>query len=379
MERDAELLSSVLDGVGGASPGPARLCDLLMQIEVNCYGVSPKFVSLGEAVYPRAAVFNHSCAPNATAAFRGTRLCVHALRKIACGEEVCITYCFVGQARAVRRRELKEGHFFDCLCERCVEDELERPGVEALAAASAGRLPGVELLRQAELLLKRGIDTSGKEVFDHELFAPSPGAIGALAGITCLEDACPSGIPPLSQLQGMSAFAVMDLAKSRGLSGLSGKGAYVAALDSMRPPGGSQLQLRRSVRDAAAAFVAAKQQRSPPAVRAALAQLAAVAPPPSLLVTVAGHEAALMHHAARDPAGAVLCEELSLPGFIRSMPRHYPPLGLKLQLYAEALTGCGRTADAERVAAEALRSLRLVYPPESPVVASLQRSFPQLF
>eukprot|EP01062_Namystynia_karyoxenos_P078183 TRINITY_DN8004_c2_g1_i1.p1 TRINITY_DN8004_c2_g1~~TRINITY_DN8004_c2_g1_i1.p1 ORF type:complete len:541 (+),score=128.17 TRINITY_DN8004_c2_g1_i1:73-1695(+) len=392
-DADAELLCSVLESAGEVGHSAERLSRLLMQFEVNCYGIAPRFVSVGEGVYPRAAVFNHSCRPNAMAVFDGVRLRVHTIEHVAPGTELCITYCFVGQTKARRRRELRDGHYFDCGCTRC-RALPDRPGVELLVAACGGGRaapPGVCVLRAEEVLLARGFDPeTGEEVVDADLLAPGPGGMAELAALPeqpseraagAAEGA--SGIPGAAELSATPPWTLKRMAEAHGLSGLATKQDYVAALSALAasaapPPLTAQQRVRTAVRACASELQAAKQRRSPAAAAAAAARAAQLAPPPSLLVTMAAHDAALLHHAAGDPAGAVPSHELSLPGFLLAMPRGYPPLGIKMQLYAEALLAAAREAEARAAAAEALRSLLLVYPASSDVLGFIRRAFPEL-
>ena len=76
--------------------------------------------SLGQGVYPTAAVFNHSCDPNVRnecddsgcLSFYTTRNCVK-------GEELCFPYVDSGMSRSERMKKLRERYGFDCCCERC--------------------------------------------------------------------------------------------------------------------------------------------------------------------------------------------------------------------------------------------------------------------
>ncbi|KAL1849399.1 SET domain-containing protein 5 [Diaporthe australafricana] len=82
--------------------------------------------SSGErAIFLTVARINHSCVPNAqgnvnTALPGGSQFTIHALRAIAGGEEITISYLHDELAiRSVRQQRLKEGYGFECACEIC--------------------------------------------------------------------------------------------------------------------------------------------------------------------------------------------------------------------------------------------------------------------
>jgi hypothetical protein len=73
----------------------------------------------GFCVAPVASFFNHSCLPNCAKSHRGAAVRVVALRDIADGEEVSISYAFLTDSAAKRRQTLRYSFLFDCMCERC--------------------------------------------------------------------------------------------------------------------------------------------------------------------------------------------------------------------------------------------------------------------
>ena len=99
-----------------------RLAKLVSRVNTNGFAVAdPAGTQLGSALYPRAAVrFNHSCVPTAVVSFHGSTLRLHALRRIARGEEVSIPYTELTASRAERQASLKAAYGFDCSCPRCV-------------------------------------------------------------------------------------------------------------------------------------------------------------------------------------------------------------------------------------------------------------------
>ncbi|KAJ5994093.1 hypothetical protein N7451_009817 [Penicillium sp. IBT 35674x] len=117
-----------------------RILHLICQEEANSFGLYPRetgvfpiptpFVDRGEqfaaAVYPTAAIANHSCLPNIIhKADDQGRMVFTASRDINKGEECCISYFDLTQYTdlTTRRQHLKNSFRFTCKCERCVSEE----------------------------------------------------------------------------------------------------------------------------------------------------------------------------------------------------------------------------------------------------------------
>ncbi|PYH45578.1 general amino acid permease [Aspergillus saccharolyticus JOP 1030-1] len=117
---------------------------LICQEEANSFGLYPRETGLfpvpadaldrgeqfGAAVYPCAAIANHSCAPNMThKPDQHGRMVFTAGRDIAAGEECCISYFDLTQFTDLqtRRDRLQTLFRFICRCPRC---ESEEPPVE---------------------------------------------------------------------------------------------------------------------------------------------------------------------------------------------------------------------------------------------------------
>lgn len=82
--------------------------------------------AIGEGTYPIAALFNHSCRPNAVIMFEGALASIHAIEDIEPDTEITISYVDAAHSRSVRQRTLREKYFFDCPCERC-QPSINRP------------------------------------------------------------------------------------------------------------------------------------------------------------------------------------------------------------------------------------------------------------
>lgn len=76
--------------------------------------------SIGTGLYIKAAVFNHSCYPNAHWIFLGSKVEVRATRDILEQEEVVISYLIPWQYdREGAKDTLRNNYYFDCGCKLC--------------------------------------------------------------------------------------------------------------------------------------------------------------------------------------------------------------------------------------------------------------------
>ena len=109
-------------GLPFAEPSAFRL---LSALESNCFGIWPgKDETYGRALYPTAAFFNHSCAPNCESVQLGARgiMDVVVREPVAAGTELCIHYIDCNVPVSARRRELLSTYRFVCMCDRCVHE-----------------------------------------------------------------------------------------------------------------------------------------------------------------------------------------------------------------------------------------------------------------
>ncbi|CAI7670331.1 uncharacterized protein N7487_011107 [Penicillium crustosum] len=124
-----------------------RVLHLICQEEANSFGLYPRETGIfplpnppvdrGEqyaaAVYPTAAIANHSCLPNIIhkADDKG-RMVFTASRDIFPGEECCISYFDLTQYTDLtsRREHLRKSFRFVCQCERCVSEESAEESTE---------------------------------------------------------------------------------------------------------------------------------------------------------------------------------------------------------------------------------------------------------
>ncbi|KAJ5364031.1 uncharacterized protein N7496_009744 [Penicillium cataractarum] len=117
-----------------------QVLHLICQEEANSFGLYPRetgiypppqpLVGRGEqfaaAVYPTAAMANHSCVPNMThKPDEDGRMIFTASRDILPGQECCISYFDLTKHTDLtsRREHLRKSFKFTCQCDRCVSEE----------------------------------------------------------------------------------------------------------------------------------------------------------------------------------------------------------------------------------------------------------------
>lgn len=79
--------------------------------------------SIGAGLYHTASYLSHSCDPNVKASFEGNRLSLVALKDLAKGDELLISFLpasLAGGAKNKRRNLIKEKYRFVCKCSGCV-------------------------------------------------------------------------------------------------------------------------------------------------------------------------------------------------------------------------------------------------------------------
>ncbi|XP_068205929.1 SET and MYND domain-containing protein 4-like isoform X2 [Palaemon carinicauda] len=80
--------------------------------------------SLGAAIFPTLALFNHSCITGQVRYFSGSSAITKSIRFIPKGEQVPENYgqSFTSAPRSERRQYLFDRYWFECACEACVKD-----------------------------------------------------------------------------------------------------------------------------------------------------------------------------------------------------------------------------------------------------------------
>ncbi|XP_072014959.1 histone-lysine N-methyltransferase SMYD3-like [Amphiura filiformis] len=106
---------------------------------------------IGEVIYTRSALFNHSCAPNCCFVFNHSIIEVRNIRDIKPGEECSINYVNLLKPMAKRQRDLYDVYGFWCDCTRCQQnqEEADEESGDSTASDEAEQL-GDKLLRNIE-------------------------------------------------------------------------------------------------------------------------------------------------------------------------------------------------------------------------------------
>ncbi|KAG6379628.1 hypothetical protein JVT61DRAFT_10144 [Boletus reticuloceps] len=137
VETHTHLAHSVVRYLGLTAPSDLEeygilstgdLVNMISRFITNAIALtSPSLTPIGAIVSPLAALTNHSCLPNAIVVFpRGGKtkmkesvMDVIALRDIAAGEEVLMTYVDTTLPKAQRQQVLTETYNFTCQCPLC--------------------------------------------------------------------------------------------------------------------------------------------------------------------------------------------------------------------------------------------------------------------
>ncbi|KAI0179904.1 SET domain-containing protein [Hypoxylon sp. FL1284] len=125
--------------------------DPYTKIEVNCFqffirGADKTGGHIG--CYPEVAKMNHDCRPNVHYRINNMTHTSTAVRDIAAGEELSISYVEVMQPRAERRALLRHGWGFECGCAQCTARDADSPDSKP-GAASDARLARIAELERA--------------------------------------------------------------------------------------------------------------------------------------------------------------------------------------------------------------------------------------
>ena len=112
---------------------PSRIRSIIGKRLTNFFGiwstdepdVEKEF--FGYLLYPSASFFNHSCHPNLLDTRTGATITFKLLKNVKQNEELLISYVPSNNDFETRQKDLKEW-FFECLCERCIEEKnLKKP------------------------------------------------------------------------------------------------------------------------------------------------------------------------------------------------------------------------------------------------------------
>ncbi|TFY69850.1 hypothetical protein EVJ58_g175 [Rhodofomes roseus] len=125
-----------------SSPGH----DAHIQFTTNAFTLTSYTLDpIGVAISPVVAAINHSCDPNAVVICdqpheQEPQINLVAIKPIAPGEEIAISYIDITLPRQVRRKELKETYNFDCKCVLCSTPRYDDPRTAMFCPARCGGL-----------------------------------------------------------------------------------------------------------------------------------------------------------------------------------------------------------------------------------------------
>mmetsp|Transcript_37672 Transcript_37672/g.106431 ORF Transcript_37672/g.106431 Transcript_37672/m.106431 type:complete len:504 (+) Transcript_37672:48-1559(+) len=132
----AHLTLEFMQGGGTVAelPPAKEVAQLLAKIACNCMTIADEELRpVGTGLYLTGAMANHSCSPSCVQSFQGNRLVLRALRPVAKGEPLTISYIELAATRQERRHSLLQGYFFD------IDGTGAPPGPLPLAARDAGQ------------------------------------------------------------------------------------------------------------------------------------------------------------------------------------------------------------------------------------------------
>jgi hypothetical protein len=121
--------------------------EIIAQISNNSFAVQGGVdgEAVGAALYPSVSMANHSCRANAVQTFfcrekMLPQIAITTYRPIQKDEELTISYIETGAPTAMRNKQLWKQYKFRCLCEKCVDIDLDDQiiGVRCLKGACSG-------------------------------------------------------------------------------------------------------------------------------------------------------------------------------------------------------------------------------------------------
>lgn len=99
----------------------------------------------GKVQFPAVAMINSSCLPNVVVRIEGRAMYVYALRSLAAGTRLCVSYGNLSLKLKERRWNMSQSWGFDCMCGRCLGREKEAAAFDAEHLCTCGgvRVPDV--------------------------------------------------------------------------------------------------------------------------------------------------------------------------------------------------------------------------------------------
>ncbi|EEF50161.1 protein with unknown function [Ricinus communis] len=133
-DEDAQFLHSLISSLcpptGGVPFSLELTSALLAKDKLNAFGLMEPFdINDGKrsvrayGIYPKAALFNHDCLPNACrfdyVDTQDTDLIIRMIHDVPQGREICLSYFPVNYDYSTRQKRLREDYGFICDCDRC--------------------------------------------------------------------------------------------------------------------------------------------------------------------------------------------------------------------------------------------------------------------
>jgi hypothetical protein len=164
------------------------LTSILATITTNAIGVTEatEYTDVGVGLYERLALLNHSCDPSAVILFDKQFAVLRAIRPIAAGEELTISYCDRATDRFVRQKLLLERYRFTCACTRCAGPlHADVFDVSLRCCAAGDGLCDGQVVRQSP---DAAVGTCSKCGAERAFEAPQAAASQALAVVRAFDD-----------------------------------------------------------------------------------------------------------------------------------------------------------------------------------------------
>ncbi|KAL4944769.1 hypothetical protein BDV06DRAFT_72532 [Aspergillus oleicola] len=186
------LTSKAVKAYSGTDIEEVVLSAFGAKLDINSFNLTNALYDrIGLYVHPYAALLNHSCDYNAVAGFDGDELYIKAIRPMAKGEQVTISYIDTTYPTRIRQKELRERYFFTCQCAKCSRPQAPEPTGDAADAAkdaynllesgnAASNKPKLDVITQALIsfhlpkteqpfvsILDEGIAADIKDEYNH--------------------------------------------------------------------------------------------------------------------------------------------------------------------------------------------------------------------
>ena len=132
-DRSASQLAIKLPGLVPEGTTTSAIVELMGRLRCNLFSFGDEAGRvIGVGCYPRAAIMNHSCAPNCVVSYgKAGALLVRTACDVGVGTELCHSYADLCIPSRRRRETLRRVFGFGCTCTRC-KDGVACPGGERL-------------------------------------------------------------------------------------------------------------------------------------------------------------------------------------------------------------------------------------------------------